>query len=176
VDPEVTALRETRKAKEKELTAMRGEARKAEQRAARIIKLQTDIADIEAKIAARDTTTKPTTPRTIADPDIARLTEQKKAATAELADIRAEEKAKADVADQIADLQRRIRERDFTHAAKPSPTASPDLLAARATRDDLTKQLKELEGPTTLSDAERLTRYRKYLDKARWTLKRLALG
>ena len=58
---------------------------------------------------------------------------------------RAAQALKTRLANQIADLQRRIEERDFSKKAKRPPISNPEINAARAKRDALKRRFHEME-------------------------------
>lgn len=127
------------------------------------------VADAERKLREGDTSRAESNkfpPEIYDDPEAKLLRERLKAAQSEITRLRNQPKEQERLRAQITDLQRRIRERDFSRAEKEARAVDPVTAELRKERDALRKALRQLEGPRTMTPDQRIAATERALESA----------
>ena len=133
------------------------------------VELKAQLVEAERKLSEGDlgrVDKKTFPPEIYDDAEATQLRAKLKDAQGKLSDARNEPKVQERLRDRITDLQRRIRERDFSQAVRSEKVATPETKALRAERDELNRTFSELRGPRHLTPDQQITATEKALEKS----------
>lgn len=160
-DAEASQLRVQLKDAQKRL----GDARRKPEQTA---KLESDIAELDRRIKENDLSKPKVAARPVrfVDADIANLRGLRSTKQKQLQAMRSEEAGQERIRARISELQRQIRERDFTVAIRAEKTVTPATKALRAERDELNRVVSEMRGPREMTPDQRIEATERALEKS----------
>lgn len=135
----------------------------------KMAKLEKQIADVKERIANSDYAKRPAAEKLSrpAPKEIVDLRAELKAANEQLSKAKQEATAQESINKRITELQRRIRERDFSRAARPEANpVSPEVAKLRDHRARLQEEYDKLKPPTPMTDAQRIATAERGLQKS----------